>query len=138
LVDLGLVFREEDSVFRHLVDLQPVEEELPSECERVLRGDKSFCFNVELLLVGHEVRLVGDGVLFAPSPVHHRLRAVSAFEIYNLVPKPIHKRNRLRFVFKDEAILFKLFIAVEFERRFKFNAILGVFFNTFGFSHWRI
>ena len=138
MVDLGLVFREEDSVFRHLVDLQPVEEELPPERERVLRWDESFCLDVELVFVGDEVWLVGDGELFAPCPVNHRLRAVSAFKIYNFVPKPIHKRNRLRFVFKDEAILFKLFVAVEFERRFKFNAILGVFFNTFGFSHWRI
>lgn len=82
----------------------------------MLRWDESFGFNVELMLVGDEVWLVGDGELFAPRPVNHRFRAVSAFKIYTFIPKPIHKRNRFRFVFKVEPIFLESFVAVKFER----------------------
>lgn len=82
----------------------------------MLRWDEAFCFNVELVFVGDEVWLVGDGELFAPSPVNHRFRAVSAFKIYTFIPKPIHKRNRFRFVLKVEPIVSELLVAVEFER----------------------
>lgn len=117
-----------------------MEEELPPERERVLRWDESFGFNVELVFVGDEVWLVGDGELFAPRPVNHRLRAVSAFKIYTFIPKPIHKRNRFRFVFKVEPIVLESLVAVEFECRFEFDSIVCVFlaFYGFGFCHWRI